>query len=267
MRLLDVLADGDQQIIDLSQPLQEGMPASPTHPGFRLALAQRHGDVVRADGMTGSHELIVMGGHVGTHMDAFSHVATDGLMYGEVPVADAVEHGRYRVNGIDQVPPIVCRGVLFDIARLRGVARLEPGEPVTATDLTRTGLEPRPGDVALIRTGWPQLWDSRSAYVGGESGVPGLDPSGAKWLAARQVRAVGADTIALEQITPSGGLSQLPVHRILLREEGIYLIEVMNLEQLSATGATEFLFICAPLRIVGATGAPVRPLAVLASPC
>lgn len=68
-------------------------------------------------------------------------------------------------------------------------------------------------------------------------------PSGARWLADRQVRAVGADTIALEQITSSAGLSQLPVHRILLREEGINLIELMNLEELSGAGVAEFLFI------------------------
>ncbi|WP_435120744.1 cyclase family protein [Amycolatopsis thermoflava] len=261
MSLLDALTDG-HRIADLSQPLENGMPSSPTHPPFRFALAQRHGDVVREDGLTGSHELIVMGGHVGTHMDAVSHVAADGVLHGGVPVAKALERGRYRVGGIEAVPPILCRGVLFDIPRLREVPRLGPGEAVTAEDLAATGLDVHAGDVALVRTGWAQLWDRPADYLGGEGGVPGLDASGAEWLAERGVRAVGGDTIALEQISPEAGLGRLPVHRILLQENGINIIEVMNLEELAAAGPAEFLFVCAPLPVVGATGAPVRPLAV-----
>ncbi|OPG12213.1 cyclase family protein [Microbispora sp. GKU 823] len=264
MQLLEVLAKGEPTVIDLAQPLQAGMPCSPTHPGFHLALTQRHGDgPPRPDGITGSAELIVLGGHVGTHMDALCHVAADGLMYGGIEAATAVTGGRYRVHGIDQVPPMVCRGVLFDIPRLRRVARLAPAEAVTEADLVATGVEPRPGDVALIRTGWPQLWHDPCAYVGTGTGVPGLVPEGANWLAERGVRAVGGDTIALERIEAETGHSMLPVHRILLAERGINLIEVMNLEELGASGATEFLFVCAPLPVVGATGAPVRPLAVL----
>ncbi|WP_223842854.1 hypothetical protein [Amycolatopsis methanolica] len=76
------------------------------------------------------------------------------------------------------------------------------------------------------------------------------------------MRAVGGDTIVLEQISPEAGLGQLPVHRILLQENGINIIEVMNLEELAAAGPSEFLFMCASLPVVGATGAPVRSLAV-----
>ncbi|AIJ23819.1 cyclase family protein [Amycolatopsis methanolica] len=147
MSLLDAPTDG-HRIADLSQPLENGMPSSPMHPPFRFALAQRHGDVVREDGLTGSHELIVMGGHVGTHMDAVSHLAADGVLPGGVPVAQALERGRYRVGGIEAVPPILCRGVLFGVPQLRGV-----GEAVTAEDLAATGLEVRAVDVALVRTG------------------------------------------------------------------------------------------------------------------
>ncbi|TVT51593.1 cyclase family protein [Amycolatopsis rhizosphaerae] len=267
MRLLDALAAGEPGIIDLSQPLRDGMPCSPTHPGFHLALARRHGDSVRPDGMTGSHELITMGGHVGTHMDALCHVAVDGRMHGGVPVA--IEQGRYTRHGIDEVPPMVCRGVLADVPALRGTDRLAPGEPVTAADLDSAldtafgGVGVRRGDVVLIRTGWPQLWDDPAAYLGTGSGVPGLDAGGARRLAEAGVRAVGGDTLALEHIPAGAGLGRLPVHRILLQDAGINLIEVMNLEALAATGAREFVFVCAPLRIVGATGAPVRPLALV----
>ncbi|SFW78742.1 cyclase family protein [Amycolatopsis australiensis] len=247
------------RIVDLAQPLREGMPCSPTHPGFHLALTRRHGDTARPDGMTGSHELLVLGGHVGTHMDALAHVAVDGRFHGGTPVT--VRDGRYASHGIDEVAPMVCRGVLIDVPARRGVDRLPPGDPVTTADLRDADV--RPGDVVLIRTGWAQLWHDRDAYVGTDSGVPGLAADGARQLAAAGVRAVGADTIALEHIPAGAGLARLPVHRILLQDNGINLIEVMNLEPLARTGATEFVFVGAPLPVVGATGAPIRPLALV----
>jgi kynurenine formamidase len=272
MNLLDLFGDGDGpidfEVIDLAQPLEVGMPSSPTHPAFEFALRQRHGDVVRDDGMTGSHEVMVLGGHVGTHMDALSHVAVDGRLHGGVPVADALEAGRYRTHGIDRVPPLFRRGVLVDVPRSRGVARLAPGAAVRVEDLL-AAPGPRPGDVVLVRTGWAQLWADPPAYLGGDGGVPGVDAGAARWLAQRGVAAVGADTVALEHIPAGGGLSSLPVHRILLAEAGINLIEVMALEALSdslaARGTTEFLFVGAPLNVRGATGAPIRPLAVTGS--
>ncbi|MBA3906544.1 MAG: cyclase family protein, partial [Pseudonocardiales bacterium] len=157
MRLLDLLAEGIE-VIDLAQPLEVGMPTSPTHPGFQFALRERHGDVARSDGMTGSHEMLVLGGHVGTHMDALCHVAVDGRLYGGTAVADALDGGRYRSHGIDRVPPLVRRGVLFDVPQVRGAGRLDPGDPVGVVDLTRCGPVPGRGDVALIRTGWAQHW-------------------------------------------------------------------------------------------------------------
>ncbi|WP_329244535.1 cyclase family protein [Actinoallomurus sp. NBC_01490] len=262
MKLLDLLDDGIEAI-DLAQPLETGMPVSPTHPGFQFALRQRHGDVERPDGMTGSHEMLVLGGHVGTHMDALCHVAVDGRMYGGVTVADALENGRYSSHGIDQVPPLVRRGVLFDVPAVRGLDRLPPGEPVSVEDLRAGEIMPKRGDVALVRTGWARLWADPPAYLGDERGVPGLAVEAAAWLAERGVAAVGADTIALEQIPSGGGLTSLPVHRLLLAEHGINLIEVMALETLAARGIREFLFIGAPLNIRGATGAPIRPLALI----
>ncbi|WP_030903588.1 cyclase family protein [Streptomyces sp. NRRL F-5126] len=263
MRLLEALGDGIEAI-DLAQPLEIGMPVSPTHPAFQFALRERHGDVVRADGITGSHEMIVLGGHVGTHMDALCHVAVDGRLFGGIPVADALRGGRYTAHGIDQVPPLVRRGVLFDVPTMRGVDRLAPGEPVRLDDLRAHGApEPERGDVALVRTGWAQHWGDPPAYLGDRRGVPGLDAAAAAWLAGRGVAAVGADTVALEHIPPGAGPAALPVHRLLLAEHGINLIEVMNLEVLAARGAAEFLFVGAPLNVRGATGAPIRPLALI----
>lgn len=269
MKLLELFRAGREpgiEIVDLAQTLQVGMPHSPTHPAFEFALRQRHGDVVRDDGMTGSHEVMVLGGHVGTHMDAISHVAVDGMLYGGVEVAGALRGGRYPDHGVDAVPPLVRRGVLVDAPRTRGIARLEAGEPVGPADLA-AAPRPEPGDVVLVRTGWAQLWDDPAAYVGGPGGVPGLDVEAARLLADRGVAAVGGDTIALEHIPAGGGLSSLPVHRVLLAEHGINLIEAMTLEKLSERladlGTAEFLFVGAPVKVQGATGAPIRPLALL----
>jgi len=259
MRLLDYLAEHPVRVVDLGQPLFDGAPSSPSHPGFRSEQVTRHGDVIRADGMTGASEKFAFGGHVGTHVDALCHVAVDGKVFGGRPVG--VVDGRHAAGGIEEFPLAVRRAVLVDVPALRGVDRLAPADAVTADDLDMVDVPIESGDAVLVRTGWAQLWPDESAYLGRETGVPGLDPSAGAWLARRRVSMVGADTIALERITPEIGHSRLPVHRILLAEHGINLVEVMNLE--SICGHDDFAFVCAPLNILGATGSPVRPLALL----
>lgn len=258
--LLDALARG-ARVFDLGRPMFFGMPQSPNHPRFTMALQRRHGDMVRADGGSAANEVIVTGGHVGTHIDALSHVSHDGMLHGGLDAAAAQAGGRFGALGIDTVDPFVCRGVLLDV----GVCT--PGYEVTPDDLDRAlgDLPLGPGDVALIRTGWGQRWDDPDAYVGAASGVPGPGEEGAKWLAARGVRAAGADTIAFEHLPPGRGHALLPAHRVLLVEHGIHIIETMALEDLAAAGAREFLFILSPLKLVGATGSPARPLAVVSS--
>lgn len=251
-------------VIDLGQPLEKGMPCSPSHPGFSMALIHRHGDGVDRIGGSGSNELIVTGGHVGTHIDALCHVSRDGRLHGGIDPATAMANSRYAVYGIDTVVPFLCRGVLADIPRMHGVDRLAPGYGITPADLgaALTGIEVAPGDVVLVRTGWPQLYADPVAYLGHGTGVPGLTEQAAELLAGLGVRAVGSDTIATDQI-PAGGGEPLPAHYLLLVDHGIHIIEVLNLEELAGSGATEFLFIAIPLKITGATGSPIRPLAVL----
>lgn len=264
MTALDALA-GPLDIVELARPLENGMPCSPNHPGFRMALLRRHGDSVRADGGSGANELIVTGGHVGTHIDALCHHATNGRLFGGLDAAEVSRGGRFNELGIDSVAPFFCRGVLLDVPRTRGLDRLEAGEAVTADDLAAAagGVGIRPGDVALVRTGWALRYGEAETYVGREHGAPGVAVSGAEWLARTGVRATGADTIAYEQIRPAMGHSSMPVHDLLLRQHGIHIIEVLDLEELSARGAREFLFVALPLKITGGTGSPIRPVAVL----
>ena len=255
------------RIYDLAQPFESGMPQSPNHPTFQMALVRRHGDVTRPDGGSAANEMIVTGCHVGTHIDALCHVSQDGLLYDAVPAADVTTNRGFSRHGVDQIPPFVGRGVFLDVAKLRGVRVLAPGEAVTANDLDAAaeagGVDIRPGDAVLIGTGWSTLWSNRASYEGQTGGAPGPDESAGTWLAERRVAMAGAETIAFEQIQPGQGHRTLPVHRILLVENGINIIESMRLHELATDNIAEFMFVLSPLKLVGATGSPVRPLAVV----
>ncbi|MEV0248640.1 cyclase family protein [Nocardia sp. NPDC050712] len=255
------------RLIELGQPFFTGMPCSPNHPGFRMTLARRHGDLVRPDGGSAASEIIVTGGHVGTHIDALSHVSQDGLLHGGVDAARAQTGGRFSAHGAENLPGFLCRGLLLDIAALHDTDTLPGGYEITVEDLERAarraGVHPRTGDVVLLRTGWARLFDNAPAYLGNRSGVPGIGVDAARWLADRHIAATGADTTAYECLAPGAGHSVLPVHRILLVDSGIYILEHLALEALAAEHRTEFVFVLAPLRIVGATGSPVRPLAAV----
>ncbi len=255
-------------VYDLAQPLEATTPVSPNHPAFRSALLRRHGDVVRSDGGSGANELMSLGTHTGTHIDALCHVAKDGQLHGGFDAIEASRGGKFTVHGVDTVRPFICRGILLDIARLRGVDALAGGEAVTAGDLDlaceREGVAVHSGDAVLIRTGWTANWSNPAVFIGETSGAPGPDASAARWLAERKVAVTGGETIAYEQIRAGQGHRELPVHLILIVEHGMHIIEVMNLEELAAAAVHEFAFVAAPLRIVGATGSPIRPLALVA---
>lgn len=264
--LLEALSSG-ADVFDLAQPLAVETPHSPNHPPFRMSLTRRHGDAVREDGSSAANELIVTGGHTGTHVDALAHVSYRGELHGGHSAEETQRGGRMKRHGIDEMEPIVCRGVLLDVADLHGASVLPSGYGITEGDLEaaaeKAGVEVRNGDVALVRSGWSRNFGDAGTFLGHETGVPGPMEEAARWLADRGVRATGAETIAYEQIKPEVGHALLPVHRLLLVERGIHIIEVMNLESLAAAGVHEFVFVLAPLKITGGTGSPVRPLAVV----
>lgn len=255
------------RIVELGHPHFTGMPCSPNHPGFRMTLIRRHGDMVRPDGGSAANEIIVTGGHVGTHVDALSHVSHNGLLHGGVDAAGAQVGGVFKALGAEHTPFLITRGLLLDIPGTKGVDVLPAGYGITADDLAasaqRAGVEPADGDVVLIRTGWSQNFHDAPTYLGQSDGVPGPTVEAAEWLAERRIVTTGADTTAYEQIKPGAGHSVLPVHRVLLVEHGIHIIEHLNLEAAAAEGLAEFLFVMAPLRIVGGTGSPIRPVAVV----
>ncbi len=268
---LDAVLAGASTVVDLGRPLYRGMPQSPNHPPFWHSLPRRHGDNVRDDGSSAAADHISLGTHVGTHVDAFSHVSYQGRLLGGADAAQTQLGGRMSQLGAETIRPMFRRGVLLDVPAALGAEACEPGYEITPADLQtaqeRAGAEVRAGDVVLVRSGWGRRFDDPdpAAYVGHDSGVPGVGEAGAQWLAARDVHAAGADSIAFERLAPGAGHALLPAHRVLLVEAGVYIIETLDLESLAAAGATEFLFVLSPLRLVGATGSPVRPIAVLPS--
>lgn len=256
-------------VYDLGQPLYDGMPVSATHPGYRLVLHRRHGDSVREDGGSTAGDLLVMATHCGTHIDALAHISADGRLHGGVDAARAQSGGSFSTLGIEEMEPLLGPAVLLDVARAHGVDVLAGGHAIDGEQLEEAsrlgGVTVEPGDVVLVRTGWARNFTNAEAFVGLLSGVPGVSEGGARWLARRGVRATGSDTVAYERIPPREGHRLLPVHGILLVEHGIPIIEMLDLERLSSEGVYRFAFVLCPLRLVGATGSPVRPLALVAA--
>ena len=255
-------------IYDLGRPLFQGMPQSPNHPPFWHTLPRRHGDMVRVDGGSAANDMISMGTHVGTHIDALAHVSHEGKLYGGSDAYQSSTGGKFLELGVHTIPPLVRRGVLLDIPRVVGDGKIIPGYEITPRDLElevgRTGVMLLPGDVVLVRSGWGSRFDEGvDAYVGHDTGVPGVGEAGAQWLAQTGPTAVGADSIAFERLAPAGGHSLLPAHRVLLVERGVYIMEALNLEQLAKEQIYEFTIVVIPLNIVGATGSPVRPIAMV----
>lgn len=252
-------------VYDLGMPLYQGMPISHNHPQYMLTLQRRHGDNVRPGGMSSANEVIVMCAHTGTHIDALGHVSCDGRCYGGRD-AQAIQRGGRGLRELDitEVPPIMCRGVLLDVAALKGVDVLPGGYAVTADDLAaaerRQGVRVQAGDALLVRTGWIAHFEDVARFRGLDTGTPGPDASAARWLVERGVRVTGDETISYE-VTKAHDESR-SVHPALLVDAGVHIIEVLNLDELARDRVYEFLFVCLPLRFVGGTGSPIRPLAL-----
>jgi 4-oxalocrotonate tautomerase family enzyme len=263
------LLDQQVRMFDLEQPRFEGMPViGPHKPGYLYFLYRRHGDDYRPDELgvrSSASGVIVCMEHSGTHIDAVCHQADAQMLYGGIPAAEACNGKGFTAHAIEEVAPMLTPGVLLDAAAERGVPSLDAGHLVTATDLEaccrRQGVDIRPGDVVLVRTGNAVFWHDPERFLAG----PGMDASAAEWLAHKGVLAVGADNMAWDVIGLRDPKTdcQLPGHLILLARHGINIIENLQLEELAAAGHSRFTFICTPLKFIGATGSPVRPLAVV----
>jgi kynurenine formamidase len=154
------------------------------------------------------------------------------------------------------------------VPRALGVECCEAAYEITVADLEaaleQSAMTPAPGDVILVRTGWGSIWDDGPRFAGEVDGAPGPGEAGCRWLAEFQPAAVGGDTVAFERIQPATVEASLPGHRVLIVESGIPIVEMLDLEELAAAAVGEFLFVLSPLKLIGATGSPARPLALVA---
>lgn len=261
--LIDALRTA--RVVDLGQPFHAQMPQLPGAPRFHLSLLRRHGDLVRGEGYSAANEVVFTICHAGTHIDAIGHISVNGRLHGGLPAAEVQAGTRGLTQlGIETVEPIVRRGVLLDVAGLLGVPAVPPafgiGAKLLEEALQAADTTIEPGDAVLVRTGWGQFWDDPDRYVSREAGVPGVNLEGARWLSDRQIFVTGADCLMYESFHPSD--DRMPVHCHLVQERGVHLVENLNLEALAAARLRRFAFVALPLRLVGATGSQIRPIAL-----
>ena len=160
-------------------------------------------------------------------------------------------------GGASAIPPIIARGVMIDVAGEKGVSMLPDSYGITVEDLKATldkqKLSLQKGDVVLVRTGRMSVWSNPKKYLPNE---PGLIRASAAWLIDQGAMVLGADNFAVEKFPMEG------VHNYVLAERGVTLLEKVWLEDLAKDGVYEFAFIAAPIKFKGATGSPLRPLAL-----
>jgi kynurenine formamidase len=253
------------KVYELSHPMAPSMPVYHQHIPYSLALHRRHGDphpTERKDGSSFANEIIVTSGHSGTHIDALGHFSRGGCLHGGIPVHDVETRDGYRELNAADIPPIVQDAVILDIAAAKGVDCLEPGMEILAADmeaaLALTGAGIRSGDAVLIRTGWTKHWSDAETFIGRRGGMPGPGEQAARWLIGQGATLVGSDTPGFECL-PTPGVS---VHAIMLVDEGIHIMENLDLDEVALLRRPRVLFLALPLRLAGATGSPIRPIAI-----
>jgi kynurenine formamidase len=264
------------EIVNLGLPLSAAGPqvgiggrVNPNHL-MSLTPCDFHG---RADGMIFADDFIAMPLQCATQWDGLAHAGYDGMFYNGVP-AETVTAGRgSKLLSIDKIAErgVAGRGVLLDVARIRGLDRLEAGEPITPADLdeaaSRQGSAVAPGDIVLVRTGWMRTFTVDADAKRYWNGEPGLSLDCAAWLHARDVAAVASDNWGVEVMTPNAAVIETVLHAVLIRDMGMTLGELFVLDELAEACAERrdwaFFFTAPPLLVVGGVGSPITPLAIL----
>lgn len=262
---------------DLSSGWWPGMPLGHGHPPFQVltyrspAGERNQRDLPFLENNSVNFgfvsELMMGTSHTGTHIDALAHITCgpQSAWHGGNAASEHLGDFGPLNKDASELPPLIKRGLLLDVPAALGVERLAAHQPIDRVHLqaacARQEIEIRRGDFVLIRTGTMLEWPSPAGLAA--SSGSGLSLDGARWLADLEVAAIGGDNAALE-VDPSGieGDPQ-PVHRFLIHELGLFILEWVNPEELARDRISEFLFICLPLSIRGATGSMVRPLAIV----
>jgi kynurenine formamidase len=216
--------------------------------------------------MRGSNEEIVITeiGQVGTQFDGFNHQTHLDSMYNCFKVSDAATRGGFNKLGVEKVGMVMTRGVMIDVAGLKGVEMLPDNYEITVQDLQqaldRQKVRLQPGDAILIHTGWGKLYGKDNPrYV---KTCPGVGVAAAEWLAKQDPILVGADNWPVEVAPNPDPQLSLPGHQIFLVVNGIHLLENLKLDELAAKKVYEFAFAMQPLKVQGASGSTVSPVAI-----
>jgi kynurenine formamidase len=250
-------------VYQLGHVYESSMPLFGTR-HFSLKIPQTFGPL--GTNRTMYHDEIVSAeiGQVGTQFDGLGHIGVGDIFYNGNDRADFSKPDGLTKLGVENVGPIVTRGVLVDVAAYKGVARLEGGYEITPADLRgaleKQRTEVRSGDVVIVHTGWGSLWKVDNAAFG--ANAPGIGLEAAQYLVEREVVIVGADTWSMEVVPNPNPDLQFPVHQLLIPRNGIYIFENLLTEELARDRVYEFAFFWAPLRLKGATGSPANPLAI-----
>jgi kynurenine formamidase len=215
-------------------------------------------------------------GQVGTQFDGLGHIGCitgkDGDMtemryyngFTEAEMANA--YGLQKL-GIEKCKPFFTRGVLVDVAGLKG-RMLNVGEEITVADvraaLQRANIAEgsiRSGDAVFFNTGFGDLWMKDNAKF--NSGEPGIGLDVARWCVSKELSLVGSDTWATEVVPNPNPDLAFVVHNELITKNGIFNHENLDFTELIKDKVSEFVYVFSPLRIKGATGSPGRPIAIV----
>ncbi|HEX9461415.1 MAG TPA: cyclase family protein [Alphaproteobacteria bacterium] len=241
-------------------------PEMPVNPGRQYELHTKRSTGPFGENKRYSNEELVTSeiGQVGTQFDGFTHQAIDRLLYNCVNMDDVATRSGFTKMGVEKVGTLITRGVLIDVAGLKGVEILPIDYEITVADLEQAlqkqGVGLQAGDAVLVYTGWSKHWGvDNKLYT---SGCPGIGVAAAQWLIKQDPMLLGSDNWPVE-IAPNPDKSlNLPVHNIALTVNGVHLLENLVLDDLAKARAYEFALVLQPLKIKGATGSTVAPTAI-----
>jgi kynurenine formamidase len=251
------------EVIELGHTLKEGMPLSA---GRHFDILTKPSTAPNGQNQRISNEELVVAeiGQVGTQFDGFAHQTHGNSLYNCFKLNEIVGRDGFSKLGIQNVGALFTRGVLLDVAKYKGVAMLSDTYEITVADLEgamkRQNTTINPGDAVIVHTGWGTLWGKDNARYA--RGNPGIGVPAAQFLIAKDPMLLGADTAPVEvNPNPDKALS-IPIHQLTLVVNGIHLLENLKLDELAAKNVYEFALILQPLKMEGATGSTVAPIAV-----